>query len=101
MRTDAHELVHRAQRAHHGPFFDGHVSGQGRAVHQHGVISDHAIMPDVRVGHDEQMTAPSGYAAAFDGSAIDGNVLANFVVVTNFELRGLAFVSDVLWGHTN
>src|SRR5579863_4023192 len=47
------------------------------------------------------MAADSRYAAAFDGSAIDGHVLANFVVIANIEPRGLALVGDILRRHAD
>ena len=101
MRADAHELMHRAERSHHRPLFDRHVAAQGGAIHQHGVIADHAIVPDVRVRHDQQVAAHLGQSAALHRAAIDRHVLANLVVIADLEARRLAFVGDILRRHAD
>jgi hypothetical protein len=99
--ADAHELMHGAERSDDGPLFDGDVAGDGRSVDQHDVIFDEAVVADVGVGHDEQMAADFGEASAFDGAAIDGDAFADFVVIADFEARGLVVVGDVLRSHAD
>ena len=53
-------------------------------------------MPDVRVRHDQGMVAHASYAAALDRAAIDGDRLANLIVVADFKPGGLALVGNVL-----
>ena len=57
MRADAHEVVHRAERAHLRPIFHGHVSAKRRGVRQKHVVADSAIVRNVRVGHDQHVAA--------------------------------------------
>src|SRR5258708_35649020 len=101
MSADAHVLMHWAKRADHGPFLHGHVSAEGRAVHQHAVVSNHAVVSDVGVGHDERAAADAGEAAAFHRAAADGDVLANLIVVADLQARGLAFVGSILRRHAD
>ena len=101
MRADAHELMHRAERAHDRPFFHCDMTRDGGAVDEHGMIADHAVVADMGVSHDQQMIAEPGNSSALDGSAIDGDAFANLVVITDFQTSGLAFVSDVLRRHAD
>ena len=96
VRADAHEVVHRAQRADRGPILDDDMAAQGGGVGHDYMIADGAIVSDVGVGHEEIVTADAGEASAFDGAAIDGDELANEVVVADFEARGFAVVADIL-----
>ena len=99
--TDANEVMHRTQRAHHRPLPDRDVTSQGRGVGQNHVIADVAIVRDVGVGHDQRVAADPSQPAAFDGAAIDGDELADFVVIADFEARGLAGVGQVLRRHSD
>jgi hypothetical protein len=62
------------------------------------VIADEAVVSDVRISHDEAVAADSRDSAALSGSAVDGDVLADVVMVTDLEARFLAFGAEVLWG---
>src|SRR5579872_1461369 len=101
MRADAHKLVHRTERSHNGPLFDGHMAGDRRAIHQHAMVANHAIVPDVRVGHDEDVAANLGEPSALHCSPVDGHVLADLVMVTNFQTGRLAVIGDILRRHAN
>src|ERR1700751_3611788 len=101
MCSNPHVLMYRAQRAHHGPFFDRHMPRESRAIDQHGVVSDNRIVPNMRIRHDQGVAAHLGHASAFYRASIDRHALANFVVVANFQPCGLALVSDVLRRHAN
>src|SRR5208283_899472 len=99
MRPNAHKLMHRAKRAHHSPFFHRHMPAQCRAVHQHAVVANHAVVPDVGVGHDQDMAADASESAAFHGTAADGHAFANLIVVANLQSRWLAPVGNILRRH--
>src|SRR5579864_1447433 len=101
MRADSYELVHRAEGSDYGPLFYGHVAAEGGAVHEHHVIANHAIVADVRVGHDEKLASDFGEASAFHSSAVDCDVFANLVVIANFQAGGLAAISDILGRHAD
>ena len=50
--ADTHELMQGAVRADGGIIVHVDVPGELRAIHKYGVVADHAIVGDVRVGHD-------------------------------------------------
>src|SRR5437588_4947000 len=77
--ADAHEVVHRAQRAHCGPILDDDMATQGRRVGHDYMISDYAVVSDVGVGHDQVVAADAGEPSAFGGAAIDGDEFADHV----------------------
>src|SRR4051812_31512335 len=99
MRADPYKLMHGAKRAHHGVFLNRHMSAQGRAVYQHGVIADHAVVANVGVSHDQYMAANLRQPSALCRPAIDRDTLANFVVIANLEPSRLPSVRYVLGGH--
>src|SRR5947209_57286 len=101
MRADSHELVHGAEGSDYSPLFDGDVAAQRSAVHEHHVIANYAIVPHMRVGHDKQMASDFGEATTFHGSAIEGDVFANLVVIADFQAGGLAAVRDILGRHAD
>ena len=65
------------------------------------MVSDHAVVSDVGVGHDESMAPHFGEPAAFDSAAADGYTLANFVVVADLQPRRLASVGNILGRHSD
>src|SRR5262249_9802564 len=97
MCADADELVHAAQRSHHGPVFHDYVARQSRPVDQHGMIADHRVMTHMRIGHDQGMAAHTGHSAAFGGSTIEGHGSADHVVVADLQPRLFATETHVLW----
>src|SRR6266478_84228 len=96
MRADTHEMVHRTKRADAGPVFNGNVPAERGGVGHDDMASNLAIMSDVSVGHDQVMVADLREPAAFYRAAIDGNELANLVVIADFQARRFARVRDVL-----
>src|ERR1700728_258205 len=101
VRSDAHKLMHRTKCAHHRPFFHGYVSGQRSPVHQHAMVADHGIVPNVRVCHDQRVATHSRHSAALYRTAADGDALANLVMVANLQSRRLAFVGSILRRHAD
>ena len=65
------------------------------------MVADDAIMRDMGVGHDQRVAANASQSAALDGAAVDGDKLANLVVVANLEARRFTGVSDVLRRHAD
>src|SRR5690348_6869882 len=96
MGADANKMMHRTKRAHRGPFFHDDVSAQSCGVGEDDVVADHAVMGNVRVGHDERVIADKGQASALGGAAIDGDKFADSVVVADLEARRLAAVAYIL-----
>src|SRR5438552_46834 len=89
VRSDAHELMHGAQSAHYSPLFDRHVTAQSGPIDQHGMIGHRAVVANVGVSHEQNMTAYARDAATFDRAAIDGHELTNFVVLAYLQAGGL------------
>src|SRR6185437_743648 len=49
--ADAHKMMYRAKRADGRILFDNYVAAERRGVGQNYVISNHAIVRNVRIGH--------------------------------------------------
>ena len=88
VRTDADKMVYWTESTYRGPLFDRDVAAESRRVGKDNVIADRAIVGDVRVSHNQYMVAHAGQSATFCGAAINGNELANLVVVTNLRRVG-------------
>jgi hypothetical protein len=101
MRPNANELVNRAQRAHDRPVFNGNVAAECGAVSQDYAISDHAVMRDVRVSHNQRVVADTRQPTPFRGPAANGDGFADHVVVANLETGGLARVTQILGRHAH
>ncbi len=101
VRSDAHELMHGAQSAHYSPLFDRHVTAQSGPIDQHGMIGHRAVVANVGVSHEQNMTAYARDAATFDRAAIDGHELTNFVVLAYLQAGGLPLVRNILRRHTD
>src|ERR1019366_1763800 len=66
-----------------------------------GVVADLAVMPDVGVGHDQDIAAHASNAPTLRSATSDADVLANDVAVADLQARGLATISDVLRSPAN
>ena len=93
--------MHRTERAHNSPLSDRDVAAEGRGVGQNDVVADVAIVRDVGVSHHQYMAAHASQSAALDGAAVDGDKLANLVMVADLEPRGFAGVGEVLRRHAD
>src|SRR5271165_4793314 len=99
MRSDAHKLMHRTERTDHGPFLYCDMAGERSGIDEHHMIADEAVVPDMRIGHDENVAADAGDTATFRGTAVDGDAFADDVVVTHLQPRYLAREGHVLRVH--
>ena len=96
--SDAHKVMHRAQRSHRRPVFYYHVPSERRRVGHDYVIADLAIVRNVRIGHDQVVAAHASHASALCRGAVNGDVLADHVVIANLQSSGFALVGNVLRG---
>src|SRR5260370_25878675 len=78
------------------PPLDGYRARHSGAVDQHGAVADDGIVADMRVGHKHRMAADARHAAAFDGAAVDGDALADDVVISHLQPRFFPAITDVL-----
>jgi hypothetical protein len=101
VRSDAHEVMHGAQRAHGCPVLDDDMASQSRRVCHDYVITDDAVVRNVRVRHDQTVATDASQAAALGRSTIDGHILADDVVIPDLKPRGFTGVTDVLRGKTD
>jgi hypothetical protein len=88
--------VHGAEGADGGEVFDRHVAGEGGGVGEDAAAADVGVVADVGGDHDETAGADRGHASPAFGSAGDGDVFADVVVVANLAAGGLAGVLQVL-----
>src|SRR6185437_2867197 len=92
----ARELVEQAERTDGSVIFDNDVTGELGAIDEDHVVADHAVVADVRVGHDEVVAADARDAAALYGAAVHRTELAEVIRVAHFELHTLAGVGEIL-----
>src|SRR5689334_8386220 len=65
------------------------------------MVADHAVVSYVRVRHNQDVAADLGYAATLGGASVDGDALADVVVVAHLQRRALAVVGDILRIHAD
>ena len=65
---------------------DVDVAGQGHVVGQDRAVLDHAVVRDVRVGHEEAAAADARRPARLRG-AVEGHALADAVAVADAQVR--------------
>jgi hypothetical protein len=94
-------VVHRTKRSYLRPVANGHVSAQRRSIGQDHVISDPAIVRDVRVCHDQRMVAHSRQSPALHCSTVDSDKFPDLVVISDLESRRLTRVGQVLRSHAD
>ena len=94
--ADGGEVVHGHRPGKRGMVVDVDVSAQQRGVGDDDVIAQLAIVGDVAAGHEEVVVADAGDAVLLFGGAVDGDALADDVVVADDHLGVGAAVADVL-----
>ena len=72
------------------------VAAQQRAIGDHDVAAQLAIVRHVAAGHQEIVAADRGDAVLFLGAAIDRHSFANHVMIADDHLRVAAAVTQVL-----
>src|SRR3990167_1130520 len=59
------------------------------------MVADHTVMANMGIGHDQIMVAKGGFAAILHGAAMDGDTLADHVVVANDQTSRLALILEI------
>ena len=95
-RPDPAKLVHHGVTTENSAIVHHHMPGQGGVIGQNAVITNHAVVGDVYVGHQEIVIADGGEPLILHGTTMDGTAFADNVVVTNHQTRGLAGVLFIL-----
>src|SRR6266446_4235615 len=101
MRSYPHEVVYGAQCSNVSPVFHGYMPAQRRRVCHDDVTPNLAIMRNVGIGHDQVVVADLGASPALDRAAVDGDKLADYVMVADLQACRFACVGDVLRRQAN
>ena len=72
------------------------VSGQERVVGDNDVVAQLAVVGHVAAGHEKIMVADSGKAVLFFRGPVDGNALADDVMIADDHFGVAASIADVL-----
>gem|GEM_PF-2724911 len=59
------------------------------------MIGDHAVVADVSISHDQVVITEGGFGAILHGAAMDGDTLANHVVIADHQARRLTLVLQI------
>ena len=70
--------------------------GQARRVRHNEMSAQTAIVRHVDIGHEKILVADGGHPTALHCRPIDGDILAEDVVISDDDFRGLAFVPQML-----
>ena len=84
--SDVHELVKCRSTAQKRSVVHAHVTGQQTIVRDNDIVSDLAIVSDMRSDHQEILVADFR-RAALGGAAMNGAVFADNIVVSDLDLR--------------
>jgi hypothetical protein len=95
------ELVHTRKRANRGVIVDRDVTRKRGRIRHDDVISQSAVMSDVRVCHYEVVVADSRTAATAFRTPMDIHILSKDVVVADREERLFTLILQVLRRQTD
>ena len=98
--SDAAELVYEHASRKDGMVVNGDFSGKLRTVAYDDIIANNIVVGDVAAFHQEIARADNGLSFGC-GAAVDGDVLADLVVVANDGQRVLATELQVLGNGTD
>jgi hypothetical protein len=71
------------------------VAGKRGIIDENTVTADHAVVTDMDVGHQQVVVADGGFGTILDRTAMNGDALADDIVVADDKTRGLALVFQV------
>src|SRR5712664_3907087 len=83
MCPNPYEVMYRAQCTDVCPVFHGYMPAERGPVRHDDVTANLAIVRDVGIGHDQVVIADSGASPALHRAAVDGDKLADLVVVAD------------------
>ncbi len=95
MRTDVAELMDQGKAGQDRPVIHVNVACQGSIVDQNHVVADHAVMPDMGIGHDQVVIAQRGFGTVLNGPAVNGHAFADHVVIADDKTGFLALVFQI------
>ena len=62
---------------------NGDMTRQGDLVGQNAVVTDHAVMPDMHVGHQQIARTNSRFAAILNGTTMDRGAFTNHIIIAH------------------
>src|ERR1700737_3705251 len=101
MRPNPHKMMHRAQRPYVCPVFHGYMPAERSRVRHNDVTANLAIVRNVGIGHDQVVVADPGASPALHRAAVDGDKLADYVMVADLQPCRFTRVGDVLRRQAN
>ena len=99
--ADAAELMHRRAKSNGGEVFDGHVTRQGRTVHEQIAVPNMTVVTHMGRRQKQIAIANGGLPATFSRAAADRHVLAKGISVAHDKLHVLAPEAEILRITTN
>lgn len=72
------------------------VTAEHRSLPENHAVANDAVVANVRASHHQAVAAESGNAFFLFGTAVDGAIFPDYVAVTENDLRGAAFVGNIL-----
>uniref|UniRef100_A0A1I8ADR0 Ald_Xan_dh_C2 domain-containing protein n=1 Tax=Steinernema glaseri TaxID=37863 RepID=A0A1I8ADR0_9BILA len=93
--ADMAELVHQGKPGQYRPVAHMHMPGQRGVVDQDAVVADHAVVPDMGIGHDQVVITQGGFATVLHGATVNGHAFADHVVVADHQARRFTLVLEV------
>src|SRR6185369_9243090 len=96
MRADHAELVHAGEAAHVHPVAHFDVPAERCVVREHAMRADHAVVPDMRAGHEQIVVGDARDQLVLGRAAVDRAVFAERVAVADLQARRLASILQVL-----
>ena len=96
MRANLHKLVNHREATQNRPIAHMHMASQLGVIGKNGVVTHHAIVRQVHIGHQPVVVADAGHASVPGGTDVEGAELAHGVAVADHQLTGLTGIFFVL-----
>jgi hypothetical protein len=94
--ANAAELMNARDTTNHGAVVDLHMTRQLNRIGKNVVVTDQAVVSNMRVRHKQIVIADDCLSAALNSSGLQCCTLTNFIPMTNGQSRRLAFVLQIL-----
>src|SRR5579859_767732 len=101
VRPNPHKMMHRTQSPHRGPVSHRDMPAQSRRVRHNNVAPNLAIMRNMRIRHDQIVGAHPRTPSTLHRPPVDGDKLADHVMVADLQARRFARISNILRSHAN
>ncbi len=97
----ANELMNQRETAQYDMIFDPHVPAKRGAIGKDRVIPDLTVVGNMRIRHQQILVSYTSDASAARRSTIQCAVLANNILISDFQSCGFTRISNILRSITN